>query len=81
MKESKKPAFPISEEETDRIEEGVDIFTGITIRDYFAAKAMQGLLSNIIYFNPNDNHKMIRENLISKRAYSLADTMLRERER
>lgn len=38
-----KPAFPISEEETDRIEEGVDIYTGLTKREYFAGQALQGL--------------------------------------
>ena len=36
------PAFPISEEQADRLEEGVDIYYGLTKREYFAAKAMQG---------------------------------------
>jgi hypothetical protein len=39
------PAFPISQEETYSLEEGVNIYYGLTKREYFAAKAMQGLLS------------------------------------
>lgn len=41
-----KPAFPISEEETDRIDAGVEIYTGLTKREYAAIKAMQGILSS-----------------------------------
>lgn len=41
------PAFPMSEEETDRISEGVYIFSGLTKREYFAGLAMQGMLSDI----------------------------------
>lgn len=40
------PAFPISVEETDRIERGIDIYIGLTKREYLAAMAMQGLLVN-----------------------------------
>lgn len=46
MRNKDKPAFPISEEETDRIETGVDIYFGLTKREYFAAKAMQAMISN-----------------------------------
>jgi hypothetical protein len=41
-----KPAFPITEEETDRIEEGIRIHTGLTKREYFAGLAMQGVLTD-----------------------------------
>lgn len=39
------PAFPVTEEESDRLDEGVKIYTGLTKREYFAAKALQGLCS------------------------------------
>lgn len=41
-----RPAFPISEEETDRIEEGVYIYTGLTKLEYFAGQAMKGFCAN-----------------------------------
>ena len=46
---------------------------GMTLRDYFAAKAMQGLLSNpqVIIFNENR----------AEQAYELADAMLKERDK
>jgi hypothetical protein len=47
------PAFPVSEEETDRIDEGVKIYSGLTKREYFAAKAMQGLITNPKIIRPD----------------------------
>ena len=46
--------------------------TGMTLRDYFAAKAMQGMLAC----------EMLRatEQEFSERAYAIADAMLRARE-
>jgi len=46
MKRSAIPAFPITEEATDRILTGIQIFTGLSKREYFAAAALQGLLAN-----------------------------------
>jgi hypothetical protein len=42
--------------------------TGITLRDYFAAKAMQGIMAS----NPHDVWA-------AERAYAIADEMLKER--
>lgn len=39
------PAFPISEEQTDRLDKGIDTYSGLTKREYFAAKAMQGYIT------------------------------------
>ena len=39
------PSSPISEEETDRIIDRVEIFTGLTKLEYAAIAAMQGLLA------------------------------------
>ena len=43
---------------------------GMTLRDYFAAKAMQGLLAGT---STNDGLKIVRD------AYALADAMLKAR--
>jgi hypothetical protein len=45
---------------------------GMTLRDYFAAKAMQGLLSA-------HNPMITDTNGIAKAAYKMADAMLAER--
>lgn len=54
---------------------------GMTLRDYFAAKAMQGLLSNQLMGDASI-HKSATEWLgdISVSAYEFADAMLRARE-
>jgi hypothetical protein len=41
-----QPAFPISEEATDRIDADISIYTGLTKREFFAAMAMRGLMAN-----------------------------------
>ena len=46
-------------------------YTGMTLRDYFAAKAMQGLLSN------RNAEAAIDE--FAVKAYRMADAMLKER--
>jgi hypothetical protein len=45
---------------------------GMTLRDYFAAKAMQGFLATVKVDCP--------DNLIAEDAYNLADAMLKARE-
>lgn len=45
---------------------------GITVRDYFAAKAMQGMVA--APYNPASD-----EFMLARDAYTLADAMLRER--
>ena len=47
--------------------------TGMTLRDYFAAKAMQGFLATVKVDCP--------DNLIAEDAYNLADAMLKAREK
>jgi len=44
---------------------------GMTLRDYFAAKAMQGFQEQWVYDNSDD---------IACKAYALADAMLKARE-
>ena len=56
------PAFP-----TER-----NLTQGMTLRDYFAAKAMQGLLADEAYGNEQDS--------TASWCYAMADAMLRARE-
>ena len=46
---------------------------GMSMRDYFAAKAMQGLVENA-------NWRGMPEHSLAKEAYKLADEMLKARE-
>lgn len=68
------PAFPMREERTEQISKDVQMVTpgewpGMTLRDYFAAKALP----------------ILREGLsaeyLAQRAYEIADAMLAERDR
>lgn len=73
------PAFPqtVLKQSQDRIEEvGC---SGMTIRDYFAAKAMNGLLSaNITVSLSAREMGITSEELIAKFSYKYADAMLKE---
>ena len=71
MKNENSPAFPISEEETDRIDQGIKIYTGLTKREHFAAMAMQGLISEINVHNYKD---------LAEYSVRAADALLKELE-
>jgi hypothetical protein len=67
------PAFPINANESaDRC-----IYTGMTLRDYFAAKAMQATINAWIKNNiyPSTDIE------VAKNAYAVADAMLEARQR
>ena len=64
------PAFPLHNHGAQTL--GLHV-TGMTLRDYFAAKAMQGLLSDGVGKNAD-----IR--IIASDAYFVADEMLKARE-
>jgi len=61
------PAFPR--------DHAYDGHNGMTLRDYFAAKAMQGMLANDIECGPE------QVPIIVASAYVLADAMLKARQR
>lgn len=61
MTDKTTPAFPVH---------GQHLATGLTIRDYFAAKAMQVYMQNTNSTIDDD----------AKHAYAMADAMLRARE-
>jgi hypothetical protein len=64
------PAFPIVVDYGD----GVKYQTGMTLRDYFAAKAMQGMLSE------NSGIRYPTDELVDF-AYKVADAMISAREK
>jgi hypothetical protein len=67
MKDTGGPAFPFWCDSN-----GMANFQGMTLRDYFAAKAMQGMLSA-------SNPILTKIADIAEGAYEIADAMLAER--
>ena len=63
------PAFPQC---SYNMKGGYDITGGATLRDYFAAKAMQGLLADPTLKRP--------WSVFAKDAYDMADAMLKARQ-
>ena len=55
-------------------EEGQVHRWGMTLRDYFAAKAMQGLLSRV------GHDKINVHDVLAQRTYQIADAMLKARD-
>ncbi|MCG7328025.1 hypothetical protein [Achromobacter sp. ACRQX] len=53
-------------------------FNGLSVRDYFAAKAMQGWLSS---YDPGDKHPVPAgdADYVAQRSYAMADAMLAAR--
>lgn len=70
-----KPAFPTNE--ANHLKDYSD--PGMTLRDFFAAKAMQGWLSS---YPESCTHPIVAGNAddVAKNSYMLADAMLRARE-
>ena len=66
MNYTNESAFPIIGE-THLIHE-----QGMTLRDYFAAKAMQGIIAADIQWTINND-------VLSRMAYEIADAMMKER--
>ena len=62
------PAFPQC---AYNMKGGYDITGGMTLRDYFAAKAMQGMMVDV--YAPNFDY-------IANTAYEMADAMMKARE-
>lgn len=72
-----KPAFPTV------LDDGCSWTQGMTLRDYFAAKAMQGMMSNDNLLNRykisgEENH-ISHDVMACTAAYSMADAMLEAR--
>lgn len=71
-----EPAFPVYPRLEGNITKEVKGAVGMTLRDYFAAKAMVGVLSGgICQLSHSKNRILLAEN-----SYLMADAMLKERE-
>jgi hypothetical protein len=68
------PAFPTNSTHNDEYYGGL----GMTLRDYFAAKAMQGFCSPTADDGPFDNWNF---SYLAKSAYEAADAMIAERDK
>jgi len=79
MKEDKKPsnpnAFPNDIHES--MNDSEYKHQGMTLRDYFANSAMQGVISTQ---SPSDFYKEKNQEWIAENSYKLADAMLKQRE-
>ncbi|WP_235423954.1 hypothetical protein [Citrobacter koseri] len=89
-KQTGGPAFPVADgaahriamqvagdDEAKYIAESAKALSGMTLRDYFAAKAMQAMISNASIID-NDSDGAVNYAAIA--AYKFADAMLRTRE-
>jgi hypothetical protein len=91
MKNDGGSAFPISKVtlSDDGIIKHAEWICGLTVRDYFAAKAMQGLLANPQFARilkmmlelPTSDTPHDVEKSLAGGAYEYADAMLEEREK
>ena len=61
------PAFPIRSSESR-------LYTGMTLRDYFAAKVMQAFIGSA-------NLNVFDDAAVARAAYTMADAMLSQREK
>lgn len=52
---------------------------GLSVRDYFAGAAMQGMLAHSTRYRPAEGYPSDWHAAISREAYELADAMLRAR--
>ena len=77
------PAFPCETVGTDKHGEYRLPYQGMTLRDYFAAKAMQGYLSNswqakeLDSLGESSSQQMA---IVAEISYAMADAMLKARE-
>lgn len=69
-REFSQPAFPVPGLQHD------EDFNGMSLRDYFAAKALQGLASNPSFLDSTDSRAV---QYTAEGAYQLADAMLSAR--
>jgi hypothetical protein len=80
MENSNEPAYPISEEMTDRIDSGITIYTGLTKREYFSGLAMQGLLASFTEKSANGNWGT-ENKMVAEVSVMLADELLKQLEK
>lgn len=79
MKNSEKPAFPISEEMTDRIDSGITIYTGLTKREYAAIMAMQNIDPPNEFYGKKETEESYAK--WAKKCVRMADELLKQLEK
>jgi len=79
VKDNSEPAFPV--------EAPNEIYSGMSLRDYFAAKSMQAIITKLPIidqlseFGISINNKNKYNEDIAESAYCIADAMLEERKK
>jgi hypothetical protein len=68
------PAFPQPDPIANEFHKKFGTDRGMTLRDYFAAKAMQGMMADGQAF------RLVAESTLANTAYEIADAMLKARE-
>ena len=68
------PAFPQSDPIANEFHKKFGTDRGMTLRDYFAAKVMQGMMAN------GQVLKLVSDETLASAAYEMADAMLKARE-
>ena len=76
IKDTGGPAFPCEVADVDEVGEYRKPFEGMTLRDYFAAKAMQGLMASSAEHNHADE---LIFKAVAMASYKQADAMLEAR--
>lgn len=74
--EGKLPMTTLSEEPAFPVNGATSWYPGMTLRDYFAAKAIQGLAVSLFYGGYHDDSDIIHG---TKLAYQIADAMMEAR--
>lgn len=81
MEENKKPENP----QAFAYGYGTDVYEraqdGMTLRDYFAAKAMNGITANPDWMKEYKGDKyLMQSRIVAEVSYGIADAMLKQRE-
>ena len=71
------PAFPVSDEQSD---DGLSASKGMSLRDFFAAGAMQGWLASWPSPAAHPAISLNGASSIARLSYAIADAMIAERE-
>ncbi|MDL2186748.1 hypothetical protein P5706_21390 [Pseudomonas sp. ChxA] len=74
-KDNSEPAFPAPEASMEHYGKA-DGYTGMSLRDYFAAKAMQGFSASPSMIDSNDSRAIA---YVAAASYAMADAMLAAR--
>lgn len=73
-------AFPETDQVYEKGEQVKKLYPGMTLRDYFAAKAMQAIISKHGIIDNVESYHQAKVNQTTRVSYELADKMLKQRE-